>query len=68
MYLADSTGYLGYVGCMLFKGLFNHQGKFLPFFTTACWITCVLSVLCIAASMRYFGGQRLTDSPTVSSM
>ncbi len=62
MYLADSTGYLGYVGCMLFKGAFNHQGKFLPFFTTACWITCVLSVLCIVAAMRYFGGQRLTES------
>jgi hypothetical protein len=67
MYLADSTGYLGYVGCMLFKGVFNHQGQFLPFFTTACWITCILSVLCIAASMRYFGGRRLTDRQPVSS-
>ena len=65
MYLADSTGYLGYVGCMLFKGVFNHQGQFLPFFTSACWITCILSVLCIAASMRYFGGQRLTHSAVV---
>ena len=64
MYLADSTGYLGYVGCMLFKGAFNHQGKFLPFFTAACWITCIVSVLCIAASMRYFGGQRLTEHRT----
>ncbi len=62
IYLADSTGYLGYVGCMLFKGAFNHTGKFLPFFTAACWITCVLSVLCVLASMRYFGGQRLRES------
>ncbi len=61
MYLADSTGYLGYVGCMLFKGAFSHQQDFLPFFTTACWITCVLSILCIAASMRYFSGQRLNS-------
>ena len=65
MYLADSTGYLGYVGCMLFKGAFHHQGEFLPFFTIACWITCVLSVLCIVASMRYFGGQRLIASSIV---
>ena len=62
MYLADSTGYLGYVGCMLFKGAFNHEGEFLPFFTAACWITCILSVVCIAASLRYFGGQRLSHS------
>lgn len=62
MYLADSTGYLGYVGCLLFKGAFNHQGEFLPFFTTACWITCVLSLLCVVASMRYFSGERMTES------
>jgi len=66
MYLADSTGYLGYVGCMLFKGAFHHKGEFLPFFTAACWITCVLSVLCIVASMRYFGGQRLTASQMIA--
>ena len=58
----------GFISILVFKGLFNHQGKFLPFFTTACWITCVLSVLCIAASMRYFGGQRLTDRQPVSSL
>ena len=33
MYLADSTGYLGYVGVMIFKGTLNHKGEFLPFFT-----------------------------------
>jgi len=59
MYLADSTGYLGYVGCMLFKGAFNHEGEFLPFFTVACWITCAVSVICLAVSMRYFGGHRM---------
>lgn len=66
MYLADSMGYLGYVGCMLFKGAFHHKGEFLPFFTAACWITCVLSVVCIVASMRYFGGQRLTASRVIA--
>jgi hypothetical protein len=59
MYLADSTGYLGYVGCMLLKGAFDSQGQFLPFFTTACWITCACSIVCLLLSMWYFGGQRL---------
>ncbi len=60
MYLADSTGYLGYVACMLGKGLLNQQGEFLSFFTTACWITCGVSIVCLVVSGRYFGGHRLT--------
>jgi len=60
IYLADSIGYVGYVGCMLFKGAFHSRGEFLPFFTTACWITCGVSLFCIAASILYFDGRRLS--------
>ena len=63
IYVADSIGYLGYVGCMLFKGAFDHKGAFLPFFTAACWTTCALSIVCILAGMRYFGDKRLAESP-----
>ncbi len=62
MYLADSTGYLGYVGWLLFKATFHHKGEFLPFFTTACWITCVLSVVCVLGSMRYFTSRQLAEA------
>ncbi len=62
MYLADSIGYLGYVACMLLKSTFNHSGEFLPFFIGACWVTVVLSVVCIFASMRYFAGSRLRNT------
>lgn len=60
MYLADSTGYLGYISCMLFKAAFDLQGDFLPFFSIACWFTCGLSVLCVLISLIYFSGHRIS--------
>lgn len=62
MYLADSTGYLGYISCMLFKAAFDLQGDFLPFFTVACWLTCGLSVLCVLTSLFYFSGHRICET------
>lgn len=60
MYLADSTGYLGYVGCMIYKNTFDRSREFLPFFTAVCWITCFISVACVVTSMRYFSRIRIT--------
>ncbi|MBL8818754.1 MAG: hypothetical protein JNL58_22185 [Planctomyces sp.] len=54
MYLADSTGYLGYVGCMLLQGTVSRDGAVLPFFSAACWTTCCVSVLCLILAARYF--------------
>jgi len=65
MYVADATGYLGYVGCMLLKGTLNQSGEFLPFFTVACWITCIVSIVCMLFSWTYFNSQRLSDSGIV---
>ncbi len=62
MYVADSTGYLGYVGCMLFKGVFSQKEEFLPFFTTLCWLTVALSLVCILISIGYFMSHRLTHA------
>lgn len=54
MYVADSTGYLGYVACILLKGAFQPQGNFLPFFLTFVWITALLSIGCVVFSGYYF--------------
>ena len=58
MYLADSTGYLGYVGCMLARGALSKRGDFLSFFETVCWVTCGISVFCVLLSGRYFGAHQ----------
>jgi hypothetical protein len=54
MYVADSTGYLGYVGVMVFKVFFKPEGGFLPFYVNLTWFSTVVSVLCILASLLYF--------------
>lgn len=54
MYVADSTGYLGYVACILLKGTFQPQGNFLPFFLTFVWITALLSIGCVVFSGYFF--------------
>ena len=55
MYLADSIGYLGYVGCMLARETLSRQEDLLSFFVKACWATCILSLLGIIFCGRYFG-------------
>ncbi len=54
MYLADSTGYLGYVGCMFLKDSVSTDGAVLPFFSGACWITCGVSLACLTVAAFYF--------------
>jgi hypothetical protein len=54
MYLADSAGYLGYVGLMLGKG-YLHTGKgFLPFFLLLSTVILLGALLCFAASMLVY--------------
>lgn len=60
MYVADSTGYLGYVGCMFYKSLLHQDGNILPFFSAACWITALCSVALVLFSMWYFSASRIT--------
>lgn len=57
MYVADSIGYLGYVAVMLlrfFRGSGTSGSDFLQFFELACWVTCGLSLGCLALCWRYF--------------
>jgi len=55
MYVADSVGYLGYVAVMLLREtLRSSVGDHLQFFTLACWLTCGVSIACLALSWRYF--------------
>jgi len=57
MYVADSVGYLGYVAVMLLRlvrGGSIGDVDFVRLFELACWLTCGLSLICIALSWRYF--------------
>jgi hypothetical protein len=54
MYVADSIGYLGYVAVMLLRGSAANAADFLQFFILGCWLTCGLSLICLALSSRYF--------------
>ena len=67
MYLADSIGYLGYVGCMLARGTLSQQHDLLSFFTKACWVTCVVSLLGIIFCGRYFGTHQTVRNVTQGS-
>ncbi|MEY3175945.1 MAG: hypothetical protein RLZZ436_3859 [Planctomycetota bacterium] len=69
MYLADSTGYLGYVGIMFFKNWADHRGEFLPFYLRICELASLLSLACVITSLLYFSGSRLQpqDSPKQSA-
>ncbi|MFM7866262.1 MAG: DUF5690 family protein, partial [Planctomycetaceae bacterium] len=63
MYLADSSGYLGYVGCMLLNGTLRKNSNILEFFTLLCWVASTLSVLCLLLACGWFSGPRLTPTP-----
>jgi hypothetical protein len=59
MYLADSTGYLGYVSIMFYKNWADHRGEFLPFYLRVCEVASVISLICVFTSLIYFSGPRL---------
>lgn len=59
MYLADSTGYLGYVGILFYKNWADHRGEFLPFYLRICELASLLSLVCVITSLLYFSGNRL---------
>lgn len=56
MYVADSIGYLGYVAVMLYRLIrgATADSDFLWFFEMACWLTCGVSLACVALCWRYF--------------
>lgn len=54
LYLADSFGYLGYVGVMLGKSSLARPGHFLEFFTRLAGISVGLSTLMLLGCVLYF--------------
>jgi len=54
IYLADSFGYLGSVGVLLFKEFGNTQLSWLEFFMTSGYILSIAGSLLIALSLIYF--------------
>ena len=54
MYLADSSGYLGYVALVLGKGTLAKRQDFLAFFHQVAWISIGVSLFCLIGSWWYF--------------
>jgi len=54
MYIADATGYLGYVAVMLFKLVVKPSGSFLDFFTAAAAISLALAFAAFFLAWRTF--------------
>jgi hypothetical protein len=57
MYVADSSGYMGYLGyvvAMAFWGSRATATELLHFFTVACAMACVVSLICLALCWGYF--------------
>jgi Family of unknown function (DUF5690) len=68
MYVADSISYLGYMAVMLGREFLKTRGElvrlesaaneFVQFFLVVCWITCGVSLVCIALAWRYFAARQ----------
>jgi hypothetical protein len=54
MYLADSFGYLGSVGVLLFKEFGYKQVSWLAFFTASGYVISIAGSVLILSSMIYF--------------
>jgi hypothetical protein len=65
MYVADSVGYLGYALVMLLRGSTSNGDDFVQFFTRACWLTCALSLVCVALSWRYFAARSANPAAVI---
>ena len=62
MYLADSYGYLGYVGVLLARNLFGPTENFLDFFLTACGIVAAGGLVLLVPCGWFFATHPATRS------
>lgn len=62
MYVADASGYLGYVAVMLGNGILRRNENLLGFFINVSWIMVALSVVCLGLCWQYFAGRRITQA------
>jgi hypothetical protein len=54
MYLADSAGYLGYIGLMVASTLFRPDERFLNQYLALCLVVATAGVVATAAAARWF--------------
>jgi hypothetical protein len=54
MYLADASGYVGYVGLLLLRGAFGTPGDVLPTFLALSGVLVVACLVLLAPCWRYF--------------
>jgi hypothetical protein len=57
IYLADTSGYLGSIGLLLFKNFSAPQLDWLTFFGNGAYVCSVLSVILVLGSWLYFSGR-----------
>lgn len=67
MYVADSTGYLGYVGVLLYNTFGPQQENFLKFFLITSLAMSLFSIIAIAVTGWYFN-RRLREDVSVPAM
>ncbi len=54
MYLADSFGYLGSIGILLFKNLGSNKMSYISFFIQSIYLVSIIGVVCMFTSLIYF--------------
>lgn len=67
MYLADSFGYLGYVGVLLARNWFGPAENFLTFFLTLSWGITGACLVLLVPCWRYFATHAATRSTSALS-
>jgi len=63
IYLADSFGYLGSIGVLLYKNFGQSQLNWLSFFKTGAYISSILGIILISLSWIYFRKKNLAFDP-----
>jgi hypothetical protein len=64
VYLADSFGYLGYVGVLLARNLWGGSENFLAFFLTLSWVIAIASLVLLIPCWHYFATRPATRQGT----
>jgi hypothetical protein len=67
MYLADSFGYLGYVGVLLARNALGPSESFLAFFLTLSWVIAGACLVLLIPCWRYFATHPATRPTTPAS-
>lgn len=66
MYLADSFGYLGYVGVLLARNLLGPAENFLAFFLGLSWVIAGTCLILLIPCWRYFATHPATGQTPIS--